>query len=172
MLEWRDAITLLSLAALVGTGAQTDAWVRDPDVPCPEDHPECETDPPGPMPVVHARLGQEVTFHCYAYSPCARVVLDLDEPVDHVRVTLRSGLAGGYGADVTPPPDVDAQDGDVSYGAGYGFGPGGPEVFEHTVPFRSSEWTFSFSPLSGQHGADVRMVVTSVESQAPSGQAS
>ena len=150
--------TLGRVVATVGLVTSLPSEPRDPDEPCPEEDPECWDGPPGPMPVVHARLGETVTFHCYAYSPCAEVILDLEQPVDFLRVSLVSELAGGYGGNVIPPDDWPNPYGH-QYGNGYGFNDGGPQKFDHLVPFESTQWAFSFAPMSGQHGGDIAMLV-------------
>lgn len=133
--------------------------------------------PPGPMPVVHARPGEEVTFHCYAYSPCADVTVeDPDGGAKSYLISIvRSELHGGFGVTANGLKDVPRENWymqcaeDTWCLGGSGFQASETtQKFAHQVPYgTASNWTFNFSPLSGQKGGDVTVVVAFCDHQAP-----
>ena len=157
------ALRALSLVVVsLGLVSTVPSSERDPDAPCPEDQPECESGPPGPMPVVHAKPGEEVLFHCYAYSPCALVVVEGGDGAKSYLATITSELAGGFGVTATNVSGVPRDQWYMMCAeftwclGGSGFNPGGPQKFAHQVPSgNASTWSFDFAPVSGQRGGDI-----------------
>src|SRR5688572_21090973 len=132
-----------------------------------------EPGPPGPMPEMRIRPGEEVTFHCYAYSPCASLVVEGD-PAKSYLVTMTSELAGGFGVDATGVEGVPREewfmqcDRDRWCLGGFGFNGGGPQMFSHQVPYgTATTWWFSFFPMSGQEGGDITLRVDLSDGPAP-----
>lgn len=158
----------LALAGLVPT-----YLLSDPDDPC-RGMSSCEPGPPGPMPVVHAKAGETVTFHCYAYSPCAMVIVEGDHGAKSYRATITSALAGGFGVTATNATGVPRDHWYMMCEeftwclGGFGFNAGGPQKLAGQVPNgTASTWTFDFSPMSGQRGGDVTMRVDLSDHEAP-----
>ncbi|HVL88547.1 MAG TPA: hypothetical protein VM681_11175 [Candidatus Thermoplasmatota archaeon] len=114
-----------------------------------------------------APVGETFEFHCKAYSPCAALRFVAPEGARGYRMTLGSQLAGGYGAratglsDVAPQAEHMLDQGGWSLG-GYGFGRGGPQEFTWNLREdmgSAREWTFTFSPLSGEEGGLIRVLL-------------
>jgi hypothetical protein len=153
MIGFRDALLVLACTCV---GAGTFA-----------SESPAESGPPGPMPVVHARPGEAVTFHCYAYSPCAEVVVeDSGDGARSYVATIDSELAGGFGVDThgnagfTPEEEAYMCAQDTWCLGGFGFGASAGQKFSHQVPHGTARtWAFGFAPLSGEDGGDVRLVV-------------
>ena len=177
MFGLRPLISLLALAVgLSGASLSPGALgTGDPDVSCPESHVECWPRPPGPMPVVHARAGETVRFHCYAYSPCALVVVNgTGDGAKSYLATITSDLAGGFGVTATGLHGAPREtwymmcDEFTWCLGGFGFNQGGPQKFAHQVPNgTASTWAFDFAPLSGQHGGDITLRVDLSDREAP-----
>jgi hypothetical protein len=118
--------------------------------------------PPGAMPVEHVELGDSVTFHCYAYNPCAEVVVDLDSDLTHLRVHVEPGLNGSYTAWADPPPGSEWDLGDTHYGTSAIFDRDVPLTTDHSLPFGAKTWRLLFGPTSGAVGSDVTVTVERV----------
>ena len=168
--------TLSVIVVCVGlvTSAPTTERERDPYEPCPESDPECWPGPPGPVPVVHARPGEEVMVHCYAYSPCAMVVVEGGDGAKSYLATITSELAGGFGVTATNLSGVPRDQWYMMCAeytwclGGFGFNQGGPQKFAHQVPSgNASTWTFDFAPMSGQPGGDILLRVDLSDGEAP-----
>lgn len=115
--------------------------------------------PPSQMPVKHMRVGESVTFHCYAYNPCAEVVVEAASPVADLRVHVDPGLNGSYTAWAAPPPGSQWDLPDTYYGSSAIFDRDVPLTTDHSVPFASTTWHLLFGPTSGAVGSDVTVSV-------------
>ena len=123
-------------------------------------HPGMSWDPPpGAMPVKHIALGETVTFHCYAYNPCAEVVVDAAAGADALRVHVVPGLNGSYTAWAAPPPGSQWDLPDTHYGTSAIFDRDVALTTDHSLPFAATTWRLLFGPTSGAVGSDVTVSV-------------